>query len=409
MKNSPIYTIIYVFATCAISACLLTFPQVIWSERMKTNEEFGRIKAMMDATGLLDPSDKQEIVTEKFAKLIQPKTMGDLSLFEARNEKGELAAFLFEIEGHGHEGLFKGILAFTPDRQRIKALRVYDHQETPGLGGMISDKTWVSQFNDLPMVVDGVPGIIIDSAVKAPNAVQAITGASSTVRSLSQAINTQIHSFLAGGIKLIPLDLGLGPDAVTRATPGYPKGFKPPPNLRTLDKRDDFMVPEGLVNLALNKPVTSCLGDEEPLSGKLSQITDGNKKSNEQDYVEMMPEELSWVQVDLGEVKEIFCVVIWHYYKNAVVYKDVIVQIADDPEMKENCRIVFNNDYDNSAGFGKGDDPTYFAGWWGELVDTHNPEGQHEGQKARYIRVFTSGGEAGEDTRFVEIAAFGKK
>ena len=168
------------------------------------------------------------------------------------------------------------------------------------------------------------------------------------------------------------------------------------------------MVPADLVNLALNKPVTSNLGDEEPMRGTVAQVTDGNKKSNEEDYVEMFPGEPQWVQIDLGEIHEIYCVVVWHYYKNAVVYRDVIVQIADDEEMKENCRTIFNNDYDNSAGLGEGKDPTYQAGWWGELVDAQKADGQHEGSKARYVRVYTNGGEAEEDTRFVEIAVYGR-
>ena len=189
MKNSPIYSILYVFVLCAIAATLLTFPPLMWEGRMAANEKFNRIRAIMDASGLLVATDSQEVVTEKFGKMVTEKKVGDLEMLEARDEAGELVAILFEIEGHGHEGPFKGILAVTPDKQRIKALRVYDHQETPGLGGMMSDPKWASQFNNLPMIVDGQPGIVIDSTVDAPNAVDAITGASTTTHSLEQAIN----------------------------------------------------------------------------------------------------------------------------------------------------------------------------------------------------------------------------
>ena len=149
MKNSAIYSIIYIFVLCAIAAALLTFPPLMWAERMAANEKFNRIRAIMDASGLLVATDSQEVVTEKFGKMVNEKKVGDLEMLEARDEAGELVALLFEIEGHGHEGPFKGILAVTPDKQRIKALRVYDHQETPGLGGMMSDPKWASQFNNL--------------------------------------------------------------------------------------------------------------------------------------------------------------------------------------------------------------------------------------------------------------------
>ena len=52
MKNSPIYSILYVFVLCAIAATLLTFPPLMWAERMAANEKFNRIRAIMDASGV---------------------------------------------------------------------------------------------------------------------------------------------------------------------------------------------------------------------------------------------------------------------------------------------------------------------------------------------------------------------
>lgn len=144
------------------------------------------------------------------------------------------------------------------------------------------------------------------------------------------------------------------------------------------------------------------------MRGTVSQVTDGIKKSDEQDYVEMFPGEPQWVQIDLGAVKDIFSVCVWHYYKNPIVYRDVIVQVADDAAFTANVRTVFNNDHDNSSGLGAGADTAYFARWWGELVDTRTGADKLNGSSARYVRVYTNGGEAEEDTRFVEVAVFGR-
>ena len=70
MKNSAIYSIIYIFVLCAIAAALLTFPPLMWAERMAANEKFNRIRAIMDASGLLVATDSQEVVTEKFGKMV---------------------------------------------------------------------------------------------------------------------------------------------------------------------------------------------------------------------------------------------------------------------------------------------------------------------------------------------------
>ena len=112
------------------------------------------------------------------------------------------------------------------------------------------------------------------------------------------------------------------------------------------------------------------------------------------------------MQIDLGQMCTVFAVGVWHYYKNPVIYNDVIVQVTDNSEFTKNVKTLFNNDYDNSAGQGTGQDTSYYARWWGEIVDARGPD--NNGTKTRYVRVYTNGGAAEEETRFVEIAVYGK-
>lgn len=210
--------------------------------------------------------------------------------------------------------------------------------------------------------------------------------------------------FITNGITMSKLDFEIGPDAVTRATPGYPKNMNVPPNLREEVRRESFMAPQGVTNLALNKTVTSSM-EEKPIIGELAQITDGIKKSDEFDYVELNPGP-QWVQIDLGQIYNVFAVGVWHYYKNPVIYNDVIVQIANNSDFTENVKTLFNNDYDNSSGQDIGKDTAYYARWWGEIVDARGPD--KNGMETRYVRVHTNGGAAGEETKFVEIAVYGK-
>jgi hypothetical protein len=109
--------------------------------------------------------------------------------------------------------------------------------------------------------------------------------------------------------------------------------------------------------------------------------------------------------VDLGRPCTIYGVCVWHYYKNPVIYNDVIVQASDDEHFTQNVRMLFNNDHDDSSGLGAGSDTAYFSRWWGELVDTRGRD--YLGITARFVRVYTNGGAAGEDTRIVEIAVYG--
>jgi len=209
---------------------------------------------------------------------------------------------------------------------------------------------------------------------------------------------------LTDGITMYKIDFGTGPDAVTQATPGYPTTKKVPPNLQERVPHGPFMTPCEVTNLALNKPVTSSM-EEEPIIGELAQITDDIKKSGEFDFVELDPGP-QWVQIDLGQMHTVFAVCLWHYYKNPVIYNDVIVQVSDNSDFTGNVKTLFNNDYDNSTGQGIGEDTSYTSRWWGEIVDTRGPD--NTGMEMRYVRVYTNGGAADEETRFVEICVYGK-
>ena len=206
-------------------------------------------------------------------------------------------------------------------------------------------------------------------------------------------------SGFAAGVALEELDLGVDVHAVTRATPGLGRGLRPPHLRKEGRKRPPFMVTPGLADLALHRPVTS---NEDPFTGDLDQLTDGLKKSGEFDYVEGP----AWVQIDLGRPSRIHAVVLWHFYRNPVIYNDVIVRSADDAGFTENVRTLFNNDHDNSSGLGRGGDAAYISRWWGEIVDARGAD--NAGTTARYIRLYTAGGVEGELSRYVEIAVYGK-
>jgi len=164
-------------------------------------------------------------------------------------------------------------------------------------------------------------------------------------------------------------------------------------------RRPDLGVPPGLANVALNKPVTA--SDTAPTLGELSQVADGDKDGVEGSYVEIGPGK-QYFQVDLQQRYEVFAIVVWHYHAQPRVYHDVIVQLSDDPKFSKNVRTVYNNDFDDSSGFGLGRDKEYIDSHEGLLIDVR-------GMKARYVRLCGNGNTENDLNHCTEIEVYGRK
>ena len=195
-------------------------------------------------------------------------------------------------------------------------------------------------------------------------------------------------------IKLVPIKLELPKPMFI----GTPQNL----NVKNLQKplgkpRPAFLVPTGTENVALGKTVYS--SDDFPVIGEIEMITDGDKNAAEGSFVELGPF-LQDVTVDLGAHYKMYSIVFWHLQKQARVYFDVVVQAADDKDMTENVTTLFNNDIDNSSGFGIGKDMHYVETSEGKLIDA-------KGVTGRYVKFYSRGNTNNDLNHYIEVAVYG--
>ena len=194
---------------------------------------------------------------------------------------------------------------------------------------------------------------------------------------------------------LKPIDLEL-PKPAFKGTPKHV-----PPGTR-LEKprskpREPFLAPPGTKNVAKGKPVTS--SDMEPIIGALELVTDGDKEARAGTYVELGPG-LQYVQIDLEAEFALHALVVWHYHATARVYHDVIVQVSDDADFISGVKTIYNNDHDNSAGMGVGEQLGYWETYEGLLIDA-------KGVKARYVRLYSGGSIEDDLNHYIEVEVYG--
>jgi hypothetical protein len=163
-------------------------------------------------------------------------------------------------------------------------------------------------------------------------------------------------------------------------------------------KRPDFYVPAGTRNLALSKKVTS--SDNDPDVGSLDMIVDGDKDGNEGSGVELGPGK-QWVEIDLAHRANIYAVIVWHFHSQPRVYRDVVVQVSDDPNFGSGVTTVFNNDFHNELGLGAGHDLNYIETYQGKLIDA-------KGVAGRYVRLYSNGNTSNKLNNYIEVEVWGK-
>jgi N-acetylmuramoyl-L-alanine amidase len=131
----------------------------------------------------------------------------------------------------------------------------------------------------------------------------------------------------------------------------------------------------------------------------MSYATDGDS-SNTFNYADSYPNEgLKWVQLDLGAPYDLNHINLWHFYGDERAYHDVVVQLSNTHDFSSGVITVYNNDRDNSAGLGAGNDWEYAESSSG-LSLAFAPV------NARYVRFYSNGNTYNSSNHYVEIEVY---
>jgi RnfABCDGE-type electron transport complex G subunit len=397
MQNGfkQIYPVIFTVCICAVSALILTTANVAWKDAIAELEALMQSTAVLRAFDLLESDDlPAQQILDMYKSNITITVKEGFTQYTVHSN-GVLQAVGFNVEGTGRCGLMRGIMGVSPDRRTIRAFNIYFQEETPGLGSKVGTPEFLDQFQGKSIFSpDNIPGMKIARGEAGQNEIDAISGATMTSKAVVKILNASISQFIAGR-KLVPLKLTL-PEAAYNETPSIPADSTAV--MPFSKKREILLVPDGVDLLSLNKPVTA--SDDEPMLGTLEMVTDGDKAGDEDSFVELFMEQ-QHVQIDLGDTNEIYAIVIWHNHDSPVIYRDVVVQVSDDPEFTESVTTVFNNDGDDSAGMGKGTDIEYVETYEGKLIPV-------KGVKGRHVRLYSTGSTGDEMNRYVEVEVWGK-
>ncbi|MFP4374000.1 MAG: FMN-binding protein [Spirochaetaceae bacterium] len=196
-KQSTIYSMVFMFIVAFAFVFLLSLTNEATREMVDLNEEVARKRAVLSALGVESLSDEE--VLSRFDE-VERVDREDVTLFRATVDGDTVYAK--EFAGSALWGTIEGVMGVNEDVSRTAGLEIIDHNETPGLGGRITEAWFTEQFAGERIGEDGIAFTSGDGDTDYDNAeVDGITGATRTTESMERIVNDQIDRIesLLGG------------------------------------------------------------------------------------------------------------------------------------------------------------------------------------------------------------------
>jgi len=184
------YTVIFTFLAAFVFVAVLALTAEGTRPRVELNQRLLETRAILEALGIEYPAPDQ--IPGIYEERVRERTEEDFTFYEAAVDGNTRWAVRFS--GAGLWGTITGVLALNEELSRIVGFEIVDHNETPGLGGRISED-WFSEQFDGERIPDGTIGIRGDGDTDPENGVvDAVTGATRTSQALEGILNRYIRS-----------------------------------------------------------------------------------------------------------------------------------------------------------------------------------------------------------------------
>jgi Na+-transporting NADH:ubiquinone oxidoreductase subunit C len=218
--SSHLKTIIFASILCLVCSVLLTAASTGLKSFQQRNMEVDRQKNILLATGLIKEgqsptSDEVQSLYANYVKILWVDGKGKITSSETPLEnhlpmyvyldEERIQAYVVPINTRGLWGKIHGYLALENDGATIRGFTVYQHSETPGLGGEIESRWFRKNFEN-KKIIDaggnfvsiGVAKGTVDEVVPQPhrpNYVDGISGATLTGKFLSAGLKEILEDY----------------------------------------------------------------------------------------------------------------------------------------------------------------------------------------------------------------------
>lgn len=219
-QSKNLTSLLFALALCVVCSLLLTAANTGLKPYQQRNQMVDRQKNILKALGLVNdarPVEAEEVQTLYTANIknlwVGPtgelhseatRVSEDLPLY-VQTSQGSVTAYAVPFISRGLWGPIHGYLAVANDGTTVRGFSVYQHQETPGLGGEI-ESGWFRQNFEGKKIVDGGGRFVSVNVAKGraeemvpaaqrANFVDGISGATMTGKFLSEGLKEVLGAY----------------------------------------------------------------------------------------------------------------------------------------------------------------------------------------------------------------------
>jgi Na+-transporting NADH:ubiquinone oxidoreductase subunit C len=215
-----LFSIVYMFFLTLVCTGALAALEMGTRERVALNATARLQRVILEVLALPVPADySPRQVSGLFDNRVRETSLEGQRVFVGFDADGKTPiGFAFAATGPGFWGPIYGMVGISPDGERLIGLNFYEHNETPGLGGRITEDAFKMQFAGMPL--EGAGGIFfsfgdIDNRPGVFEA-DAITGATETSVRVEKFLNRELALFVdklrSNRLKIVNAALNQGGD-----------------------------------------------------------------------------------------------------------------------------------------------------------------------------------------------------
>lgn len=193
-KKGILYPVFFMVSITLIFTLSLSLLNELTIDRVKYNQTLNTRRTLVYIFNIATEASSGESFDEVYDRYIYEREIDGTKIYIAKTDD-EVLGYAFPIQGYGLWGTIQGFAAISPDYSTLLGIDFTSHNETPGLGGRISDPDFKEQFRQLTLSDSRNEYIIYRPSVG--GSVDAIAGATLTSESVRKILNKDIRNFIS--------------------------------------------------------------------------------------------------------------------------------------------------------------------------------------------------------------------